>query len=174
MDLLAIAHVVVAVAFGGCLVAIAACDLRSYSIPNSVCVALAWLFVVAAPLSRVEISFLSHLYSFLIVFALGLLAFRFGILGGGDVKSWAAIAAWYDLNSLSIQVLYVTLIGSGLGLLILACRRAVSGRYALDRMTLLRVPRLLRVGEPVPYGVAISVGTALSVGHIDLFRSFPL
>lgn len=172
MDIVTIAQIVVAAAFGGCLVVIAVCDLSSYSIPNSVCIALAWLFVVATPLSRAEISFLSHLYSFLAVFAVGVVAFRFGILGGGDVKSWAVIAAWYDLNSLSTQVLYVTLIGAGLGLLVLACRRAVSGRYALNRMALLRVPRLLRVGEPVPYGVAIAAGTALSVGHVDLFRSF--
>ena len=174
MDIGAMTLLAVAFAFGGCLVAIAVCDLGSYTIPNSVCVALLWLFVVAAPFTRVDISLLSHLYSFLIVLAAGFLAFRFGLFGGGDVKSWAAIALWYDLGSLSEQVFHVTLLGGMLGLALVALRRVAASPYVQHHVALSRMPRLFRMGEPVPYGVAIAAGTALSAGHIDLFRSFPL
>jgi prepilin peptidase CpaA len=172
MDLATIAQFIVAAAFLGCLVVIAACDLSSYTIPNSACLAIVWLFLVAGPLSGVEVSLLSHFVSFLAVFAAGFVAFRFGIMGGGDVKSWAAIAAWYDVNGLSAQVVAVTFVGGALGLFILVCRRAIRWRYAQDGVATPRLPRLFRSGEPVPYGVAIAVGTVLSIGHIDLFRSF--
>ena len=172
MELVTIAQVVVAIAFLGCLMVIGTSDLRSYTIPNSVCLAVVWLFLVAAPLAGSGGSLPSHLLSLLTVFAVGLVAFRFGIFGGGDVKSWAAIAAWYDFNDLPIQVMDVALVGGCFGLLILACRRVVGARYAERDMTVLRLPRLFRSGEPIPYGVAIALGTVLSIGHIDLFRSF--
>lgn len=161
----------IAAAFAACLAAVALCDLRSYTIPNSACVAVILLFLVAVPFARSEISLLSHLYSFLTVLTVGFLAFRFGVFGGGDVKIWAAIALWYDLGSLSIQVFYVTLLGGTIGLLLLAARRVAASGYVQQHVVPLRVPRLLRAGEPVPYGIAIVVGTAISAGHIDFFRS---
>jgi prepilin peptidase CpaA len=164
----------IAVAFALCLAAVAVCDLRSYTIPNTVCAALVWLFVVAVPFARPEISLLSHLYSFLVILAAGFLAFRFGLFGGGDIKSWAAIALWYDLADLSAQVFCVTLLGGMMGLLLVALRRVAASGYIQHHLTPLRMPRLFRVGEPVPYGVAIAAGTALSAGHIDLFQSFLL
>jgi prepilin peptidase CpaA len=162
----------IAAAFALCLAAVAVSDLRSYTIPNTVCAALVWLFVVAAPFARPDISLLSHLYSFLLVLAAGFLAFRFGLFGGGDIKSWAAIALWYDLGDLSTQVFYVTLLGGTMGLLLVALRRMAASGYIQHHLTPFRMPRLLRIGEPVPYGVAIAAGTAISAGHIDIFRSF--
>jgi prepilin peptidase CpaA len=172
MDLSALMMPAVVAAFAACLVALAVCDLRSYTIPNALCAAIAWLFVVAVPFARVEISLLSHLYSFLIVLAAGFLAFRFGLFGGGDIKSWAALALWYDLGSLSTQVFYVSLLGGMMGLLLVALRRVAASGYVQNHVALSRMPRLFRPGEPVPYGVAIAAGTAVSAPHIDLFRSF--
>lgn len=172
MDLTALMLPAIAAAFAACLAAVAVCDLRSYTIPNTLCAALVWLFVVAVPFAPGEISLLSHLYSFVVVLAVGFLAFRFGLFGGGDVKSWAAIALWYDLGSLSVQVFYVTLLGGMLGLLLVALRWVAACGYVQHHVTLSRMPRLFQPGEPVPYGVAIAAGTMISAGHIDLFRFF--
>lgn len=171
MDVVSLALLTTAVGFAGCLLAIALCDLGSYTIPNSVSIALLWLFVVSAPFAPTDVSLLSHICSFLIVSAVGLVAFRFGLFGGGDVKSWAAIALWYDLHGLPMQLLGVTLIGGILGLLTLGIRRVAVCQLVQQHFPQSRLPRLLRAGEPVPYGVAITLGTALSAGHIDLFRS---
>jgi prepilin peptidase CpaA len=169
MDIVSIAIFTTMVGFVGCLVAIAVCDLGSFTIPNSISVVLIWLFLVSLPFARSDLSLASHVYSFLIVATAGLFAFRFGLFGGGDVKSWAAIALWYDLNGLSLQVLSVALIGGTLGLLTLTLRRVAASAFVQHHLSPSRLPRLLHAGEPVPYGVAIALGTALSIGHVDLF-----
>ena len=173
MDIVAIALFITALGFGGCLVAIAVCDLNSFTIPNSVSIALIWLFLVSVPFASSDISLASHVGSFLLVSAAGLFAFRFGLFGGGDVKSWAAIALWYDLHGLPMQILGVTLVGSCLGLLTLGIRRAASCQFIQHYVPRSRLPRLLQVGEPIPYGVAISLGTAFSAGQIDFFHTLP-
>jgi prepilin peptidase CpaA len=164
----------IAVAFVACVVAIAICDLGSYTIPNSLSVALILLFLASLPFARDGVSLLSHLYSFLIVLGIGLIAFRFGLFGGGDIKSWAAIALWYDLQALPVQVIYVALIGGGIGILLLGLRYLVACPIVHGHWQYRRVPRLLRSGAPVPYGLAIASGTLLSANHIDLFRWLPL
>lgn len=170
MDVVTVALLTTAIGFAGCLLAIAFSDLSSYTIPNSISIALLWLFLVSAPFAPTDVSILSHVYSFLIVAAVGLIAFRFGLFGGGDIKSWAAVALWYDLSDLPMQLLGVTLVGSTLGLLTLGIRRVAVCQRVQQHFPPSRLPRLLREGEPVPYGVAISLGTAFSAGHIDLFR----
>jgi prepilin peptidase CpaA len=163
----------IAVAFIACVVAIAACDLSNLTIPNSISVALIFLFLASIPFARGDISLLSHLYSFLIVLGIGLIAFRFGMFGGGDIKSWAAIAVWYDLQVLPVQVIYVALIGGGVGIVLLGIRYLVARPIVHVHCQYRRVPRLLRPGEPVPYGLAIAAGTLLSANKIDLFRWLP-
>lgn len=162
----------IAIGFGCCLFAIAAFDLKTFTIPNSISVALLWLFVVAVPLTRADISVLAHLYSFVAVLGMGLLAFRFGILSGGDVKSWAAVAIWYDIGSLPYQVVWVTVIGSALGILAIGLRRLSVNQYVREGQGGSSVvPRLLRAGEPIPYGIAIALGSILTVSQIDVFRA---
>ena len=174
MDIVSLALFATALGFAGCLVAIARCDLGSYTIPNAISISLIWLFLVSVPFAPTHISILSHVSSFLLVLAVGLIAFRFGLFGGGDIKSWAALALWYDLHGLPMQILAVTLVGSSLGVLTLGIRRVALCQILQHYLPQSRLPRLFRVGEPISYGVAISLGTALSAGHIDLFHTLPL
>lgn len=169
--MVSIALAVIAIGFACCLFAVMAFDLKTYTIPNSISVALLWLFIVSVPLANGNISLLSHCYSFLAVLGVGLLAFRFGILGGGDVKSWAAVAIWYDISSLPYQVVWVTLIGSVIGIAAICLRRITVNQYVRKNLTERSVPRLLRGGEPIPYGIAIAFGSALTVGRIDVFQA---
>lgn len=170
--MVSIALAAIAIGFGCCLFAVAAFDLKTYTIPNSISVALLWLFVVSVPLANGNVALLSHCYSFLAVLGVGLLAFRFRILGGGDVKSWAAVAIWYDIGALPYQVVWVTVIGSAIGIAALCLRRFAMNQYVRESLTDGSVPRLLRVGEPIPYGIAIALGSALSASRIDVFQPF--
>lgn len=166
-----IALTAVAIGFACCLFAMAAFDLKTFTIPNSISVALLWLFVVAVPLTGDNISLPGHLYSFLAVLGVGLLAFRFGILGGGDVKSWAAVAVWYDIGALPYQLVWVTVLGSVIGIAALCLRRLTVNQYVRSSRDGIRsAPRLLRAGEPIPYGIAIALGSALTASRIDVFQ----
>ncbi len=70
------------------------------------------------------------------MFALGLLAFSRGWLGGGDVKLMTAIAAWTGLAGLPLMFLATSISGGALALV-----------YAVGRRALHRAPRR-RHAEP--------------------------
>jgi Flp pilus assembly protein protease CpaA len=167
----AVALIAVFIAFSVCLLAIAGFDLRTASIPNTVSAVLLWLFVVSLPLGTQSIDLLSHVLSFCAAIPVGVLAFRFGGFGGGDVKSWVSVAIWYDLGALPYQVLAVSLIAGLFGLLMMGLRRLFVNYDVRERRQDRRMPRLLRAGHPIPYGVAIALGSALTIGKIPLFAS---
>jgi len=156
--------------FVGCLIAIAAFDTVGYTIPNSISVILIALFIGMAVLTPREIAVLSHLSSFLIVFVVGLLAFHFGALGGGDVKSWATIALWFDLGALPYQVAAVALIGGLFGLVMIGVRRVLASVNLRRAENAIALPKILMPNQPLPYGLAIAFGTALNLPGITLFR----
>ena len=156
--------------FIGCLFAIAAFDTVTYTIPNSISVILIALFICMAVLTPRDISVLSHLSSFLIVFVVGLLAFHFRALGGGDVKSWAAIALWFDLGALPYQVAAVALIGGVFGIVVIGVRRVLASAIHRRGDNTMVLPKILMPNQPLPYGLAIGLGTALCLPGITLFR----
>lgn len=156
--------------FVGCLIAIAAFDIFTYTIPNSISLTLIVLFICAAILLPNEISILFHVLSFLIVFAVGLVAFRFGAFGGGDVKSWAAVALWFGLGSLPYQVASVALIGGVFGLVMIGLRRILANTILRRDDRAVALPKIFLPNQPIPYGVAIAVGSALNLIHIPFFQ----
>jgi prepilin peptidase CpaA len=81
------------------------------------------------------------------VFLLGAVGFRFGLLGGGDVKLFAAGALWLGAAALPP---YLTATALGGGLLAL-------GFLAARRLGRLEDPTL-------PYGIAIAAGGLLTTG----------
>lgn len=155
--------------FVGCLIAIAAFDIVTYTIPNSISLTLIALFICAAILLPSEISILSHVFSFLIVFAVGLVAFRFGAFGGGDVKSWAAVALWFGLGALPYQVASVALIGGIFGIAMIGLRRVLANTNIRRDDRAVSLPKIFMPNQPIPYGLAIAVGTALNLTHIPFF-----
>jgi prepilin peptidase CpaA len=95
-----------------------------------------------------------HLAAPALVLAAGLLVFRLGLMGGGDIKLLVAIASWTGLAGLPAQLIAVVICGGGLALLLLAARWLAARRGQPARL-----PRLLQSGAPLPYAVAIAVGT---------------
>lgn len=95
---------------------------------------------------------------FLLVLAIGIGLFAARWLGGGDVKLLAAAALWFDLHAGLALLVYMSLCGGLLSLILVFARRMipVSARKRLGW------PGLTPNG-PIPYGVAISTGIVLTL-----------
>lgn len=80
---------------------------------------------------------------------LGTLAFGAGLLGGGDVKLFAALALWVDLRGAFWVISAIFVVGGLIALLYIAVR-AIRGSS-----------RGKRKQNRVPYGLAIAGGAAV-------------
>lgn len=78
----------------------------------------------------------------------GLLLFRFGVIGGGDAKFYAATAAWFPLAQ--AVPLFVSVALCGLVLLVVW--------FAARQFLKQRTPKTNKATDGLPYGLAISAG----------------
>lgn len=141
------------------LLVLAGQDLRRRRLPNGwVAVhALAFLpYAFASGLTWPEFGW--HTATALATFAVTLLFFALGWLGGGDVKLWSSVMLWAG-PALALPTLVVaTFCGGVLGVV---CW--VAGKLAPRfQHTVLRNPlRLLSAERGVPYGVALAIAGLL-------------
>lgn len=137
-------------------------DLWKFVVPNFIPIALSLLFLAVAVLRQDDIELIGHVGAGILVFGIGALAYRFRVLGGGDVKLLAAVALWVGWDLLPLYLLAVALCGGVLALLLLGLRGLLHRIYrpASSRAVL---PPVLRLGESVPYAMAIGAG-AVFVG----------
>ncbi len=145
-------------------------DAWKYIIPNSISIALAVLFVVIAAWRFEHIAVLEHLGAGALVFAVGLLAFRFNVLGGGDIKMLSAIALWVGLNLLPAFIMAVALFGGILALFLLAVRYLMGWAKRAGWISV-EPPVVFRPGEKVPYGIAIGAGSAVMLPFLPLLHA---
>jgi prepilin peptidase CpaA len=136
-------------------------DVLSRRISNIFPLAIVVLFLVATTLGGWSAQVWQHGASFLLVFSIGAILFQRGLLGGGDVKLWAAVALWFKLSQLPLLVLSITLVGGVLAFLSLATRKFRNSRGAAPTAN-------WKVARSVPYGVAIALGTMLSITAYDV------
>jgi len=100
-------------------------------------------------LRRVERSFRALAApALLLALLVGMALFRFGWIGGGDAKFYAAMAAWFPLRSSLQLLLAVSLAGLAVVLLWFVYRRATHVRPGAKNDSF----------AMVPYGVAVAVG----------------
>lgn len=132
----------------------AAMDLLTFTIPNRVSLALLAAFVAAAFFTSMPWPVLfSHLGAGTVVLLAGFVLFARGWIGGGDAKLMAAAALWLGFDSLLAFLIWTTLLGGALALLVLTYRRF------FPPLWLLRQPWAMRLHDPnegVPYGVALA------------------
>ena len=126
------------------LVAAAVIDVRTFTISNrlnltvAVLAPLYWLSIALSPWPGVAV----QLGGAAIVFVLLAAAFYAGMMGGGDVKLASALALWFPPASTIKFLVFMSLAGGLLTLIILVWHRARR-----------------REGKPeIPYGVAIAFG----------------
>jgi prepilin peptidase CpaA len=136
-------------------------DFFTLTIPNPIVYGLVAGFLLLGLLAAGDVAWLSHLGAGLIVFAFGVILFRFHLLGGGDVKLYAASALWLGLGELPLFVVCVAVLGLGLALALLVLRPVLS--FLLMRLSMAGTiwPRSLAPGSGVPYGMAIAGGAVL-------------
>jgi prepilin peptidase CpaA len=142
-------------------------DLWRFRIPNLVTAGLAALFLVAALPSALEVAWLGHLGAGALMLLLGAAAFRFRVVGGGDVKLLAATSLWLGFGLLPHHVLLTAVLGLGLALVLLVLRRVlmpvmVAGAPRGEAW----LPRGLQDGQPIPYGIAIAASALVLAGAL--------
>jgi Flp pilus assembly protein protease CpaA len=155
-----------------CLVA-AAFDLWKMIIPNTISILLVALFFANGLFltfySGYEVAWLSHIGALAAVLFVGLVAYRFGALGAGDVKLLSAISLWagFEQNLLDPLItgyylfdylILVALCGGALSLGLIILRRLVVGVLLVQSSPQnVTLPRFLLPKEQLPYGVAIAL-----------------
>lgn len=151
------------------LIGAAIADLRTFRIPNAVPICVMVLFVGYAISSLSGMGVLSHSISFVLAFTLGLVAFRYKIMAGGDVKLIAAIGLWFSVDQLYLLLTLIALAGGLQSVIIVAVHyisRAVQGLQTSMRgsgsgFSARHGPGLS--ARRVPYGVAIAGGSIVAL-----------
>lgn len=144
------------VVFPLCLAMAAFSDLFTMTIPNRVSAILLATFVIIAPFAGLDLPQIGlHLLAGAIVFGFCFALFAANIMGGGDAKLLTASAVWFGLNpSLFTYLIYVSIFGGALTLVVLALRKQENALMA----TGLPLPQLLFTAKKIPYGIAIGLG----------------
>lgn len=150
----------------GLLIWAAVNDLRSYLIPNRVCLAIVALYpvyILGGTLGGMPIDWSSGVLAAALIFAIGFALFSAGLVGGGDVKLFSAIALWTGLTLLPLLAIIVGIAGGVLSIAIVGGKTASLMRLPADvratvypngRFALLRAAMQARA----PYGAAIAFG----------------
>lgn len=140
-------------------------DLRTSRIPNALTMLTAVLAIalhVPAGFSSVAIALLSLLAVALLGFAL----FSFRLIGGGDIKLMAAVAAAASFPGCLTFILY-TMLAGGVLAIVVALRRGSLRATFYNASSTLAYPALYyrsagflmpSAGVKMPYGVAIFAG----------------
>ncbi|ABD06494.1 Peptidase A24A, prepilin type IV [Rhodopseudomonas palustris HaA2] len=138
----------------------AASDLFTMTISNRVSLLLVAGFLALAPMSGMSLAdFGLHLGAGMTVLAIAFGCFAMGWIGGGDAKVAAAAALWFGFAHLMDFLLYASLFGGALTLLLLGFRQWPLPYPLAGQSWLLR----LHAKETgIPYGIALAIG-ALAV-----------
>ena len=137
----------------------ASSDLLTMTISNKVVLALAVGFMALALMTGLSWPVIgSHLASGALVLAIAFGCYAAGWIGGGDAKLAAAIALWFGFDHVLAYLLYASLLGGMLTLLVLKFRSETLPA-ALVRQAW--VMRLHNEKSGVPYGIALAVAALL-------------
>jgi len=145
-------------------------DLFTMRISNKLVLALivgffALALFVGLPLADIGM----HLACAAVVLVVAFAFFAFGWIGGGDAKLIAATTLWLGLGIMLPYLIYASLLGGALTLLLLAARR-----YPLpERLRAIKwIDRLHDSKTGVPYGIALAIAGLLVYSDTAIFQSF--
>jgi prepilin peptidase CpaA len=150
----------------------AASDLFTMTIPNRVSLALALAFLVLAPLSGFGLhEMASHVGAGACVLAVAFVCFTRGWIGGGDAKVAAAAALWFGFGDLLNYLVYASLFGGALTVLLLLFRQWPLP-YPLGGQAWLL--RLHARDSGIPYGIALALGALMIYPETDWIKTIDL
>lgn len=150
----------------------AASDLFTMTISNRVSLVLAAGFLALAILSGMGLSeILSHLGAGAIVLAVAFFCFAMGWVGGGDAKVAAGAALWFGFGHLLNYLLYASLFGGALTLLLVQFRKWPLPYPLVGQAWLLR---LHATETGIPYGIALAVGALVVYPETEWIKAVDL
>jgi prepilin peptidase CpaA len=132
----------------------ASSDLFTMTISNRLSIALAAGFVLLALVTGMTLPALGmHLAAAALVLVVSFVFFTRGWIGGGDAKLAAATALWFGFDYLVDYMIYASLFGGALTLLLLQFRKLpLPGALARQEW----IQRLHDQAGGVPYGIALA------------------
>jgi prepilin peptidase CpaA len=137
----------------------ASSDLLTMTISNRVSLLLiAGFFALALVTGMNASEVLSHVGAGLLVLAVTFVFFARGWIGGGDAKLAAATALWLGFDHLMPYLLYASILGGALTLLLLQFRNLPMPLFLIGREW---AERLHHKQGGVPYGIALAASALL-------------
>jgi prepilin peptidase CpaA len=137
----------------------ASSDLLTMTISNRVSLILVGGFFVMAAVTGMSVTdALWHVAAAVIVLVVAFGFFARGWIGGGDAKLAAATALWLGFDHLMPYLLYASLLGGALTLLLVQFRM-VPLPQALARQEWIQ--RLHRKDGDIPYGIALAAAALI-------------
>ena len=137
----------------------ASSDLLTMTIANRVSLILVGGFCLLAALTGIGAAeLLSHVGAAALVLVVVFVFFTRGWIGGGDAKLAAATALWLGFDHLVDYLIYASLFGGVLTLLIIQFRALPLPQVFAGRQW---AERLHRRGGGVPYGIALAAAALL-------------
>jgi prepilin peptidase CpaA len=150
----------------------AASDLFTMTISNRVSLALAAGFLLLAAASGMGLyEILMHIGAGATVLTVAFACFAMGWIGGGDAKIAAGAALWFGFGYLLNYLIYASLFGGALTLLLLQFRQWPLP-YALVGQTWLL--RLHAKESGIPYGIALAIGALTIYPETDWIKAVDL
>ncbi len=147
----------------------AASDLFTMTISNKVSLLLVAGFFGLAIFSGLgPYDIASHVGAGAAVLVVAFGCFAMGWMGGGDAKIAASAGLWFGFNHLLDYLVYASLFGGALTLLMLQFR-AWPLPYALVGQTWLM--RLHHKDNGIPYGIALAFGALMIYPETDWIRA---
>ena len=132
----------------------ASSDLLTITISNRVSLILAaGFFGLAAAGGMGGFDMVMHLGAGAAVLVAGFICFARGWMGGGDAKLAAATALWFGFDHLFDYLIYASLFGGALTILLLQYRMLPLPRFLADQQW---AARLHEKECGVPYGIALA------------------
>ena len=150
----------------------AASDLFTMTISNRVSLALvAGFFVLAFAGGMAPYEVLSHVGAGALLLVVAFACFAMGWMGGGDAKVAASVALWFGFAQLLDFLLYASLFGGALTLLLLQFRQwplpfGLAGQAWLAR--------LHDKESGIPYGIALTLGALMVYPETDWVKAIDL
>ena len=150
----------------------AASDLFTMTISNRISLALAAGFLLLAAASGMGFyEILMHIGAGATVLTVAFACFTMGWIGGGDAKIAAGAALWFGFGHLLNYLLYASLFGGALTLLLLQFRQWPLP-YALVGQTWLL--RLHAKESGIPYGIALAIGALIVYPQTEWIKAIDL
>ena len=150
----------------------AASDLFTMTISNRVSLALIAGFLALAPLGGMGLhDMLLHVGAGATVLVVAFACFAMGWVGGGDAKVAAGVALWFGFDHLLNYLLYVSLLGGALTILLIQFRQwPLPNLFARQAW----LNRLHDKDSGIPYGIALAIGALMIYPETEWIKGIDL